>query len=254
MKTWLPEEFQLHNASIKIWKKEKTDFDLIYNKTEYIEKYLQAPQGAIKGDCSPIYLVTYKDTIPNILELIDKPYDIKFIFILRNPIEACISYFKMFVRLWWEKRTFEEAIEWELKGDMPNGCPYLSIFLYFDAIKAYKDTFWKNVKVFYFEEINNESFLDEICEFLDIYKHSNVFPHENKGIDYVRNEKLNLLLKDKKVPEKLKEYLESKNLKKIDFQLSKETKHLLDDFYAHDITQLYGLLWNKNILNWKNKI
>lgn len=250
--SWMPKEYQ-KNSKIQTSQQENSwnDIHFIYQKEEYFSKYTSAEISQKKWDCSPIYLTNYKVVIPAIFELIDNPLEIKFVFILRNPLDAAISLYRMYFALWWEKRTFEEAIRWELELDLPDGFPYLSTYLHSDWLNAYLTAFGDNVRYYLFDDLNTDFFLDSVCDFLQIKKHSIFFCHENKITDYAINYRLQNLLKHTNVHPELKAFLEKKNSRNvIQVELDVDLRVRLLDFFNEDIKKLHAICEDERILTW----
>ena len=116
---------------------------------------------------------------------------------------------------------------------------------------AYITTFANNVKCYLFDDLNTDSFLDSVCDFLQIKKHSSVFCHENKITDYVINYKLQDLLKHTNIHPELKAFLQKKNSRNvIQVDLNPDLRVRLQEFFDKDIKKLHTICGDERILTW----
>jgi hypothetical protein len=153
----------------KFFLKERKDLnkDAFFNMFSSSDSYLY-------GEIDPEYMY-YQDTPQKIKETLGK--DVKFIFMLRNPVDRAYSHYWMSYRRGFELLSFEEAIKAEperLKNKEKHAIwhySYLDRGLYFNQINNYLNVFNLNQMHFVvFEDfINNiQEELNNIYEFLDI--------------------------------------------------------------------------------------
>ncbi len=141
----------------------------------YEEKYFSEWKGEkAVGEITPAYM--YFDKVPKrIKENLGK--DIKFIFLLRNPVDRAYSQYWMSVRLCFENKSFKEAIlleEKRLKDLGPEKgrrFAYIKGGFYDEQIKNFLKFFQKEQMLFItFEEFTKDMklSLEKICEFLGV--------------------------------------------------------------------------------------
>jgi len=139
-------------------------FDREYNKgfAYYYSLYKYAKQDQLTVDVTPDYLGLSNITAYRIKEFQNQTATpIKFIFILRDPIERLVSAYKMKIR------------QGELNGiqDINHSSSLLHYGLYYQNLKKFLELFPnENIKIFLFEEIftNKNNFWTELKNFLNI--------------------------------------------------------------------------------------
>lgn len=229
----------------------------IYESEAYAQHYSPAWQEKKRWDCSPIYLSMHKVCIPAIFDVVNNPSKVKFVFILRNPIDSCKSFFTMFSIGWLEKRNFSECIDEELQNSKSHWFPYLSTYRYYEPLKQYLQKFGdENLKIVLFDDLinNNMKVLDEIYRFIWIKPLWFPMNHENntKTDFFFLNQRLQDLVEKKWVPDKLRVLIESKNkydIKGINNRID-ISDTVLKEFFRNDIKNLYKIFPDKRILSW----
>lgn len=140
----------------------------------YEKEFFSEVKGEkVIGDITPIYM--YLDYIPQrIYNALGE--NIKFIFMLRNPIDRAYSHYWMSYRRGYEKESFEKAIELEKDririGNFEKiNFSYVERGFYSNQIKRYIKYFpKKNMKFIIFEDFikNIPQIMKEIFSFLEI--------------------------------------------------------------------------------------
>ena len=159
--------------------KELRFFTLNYKKglKGFLDNYKKASPEAIKTDISPVYLID--------LNAAEKIYsilgdDVKFVFMLRHPIDRLVSQYNMEKNLYHEDLSIEKAI-FRTKTEMENvsqrkfghryGFNYIGESKYSEAVLRYLKFFKiSNIRIIVFEEFINstEKHMKELCCFLGI--------------------------------------------------------------------------------------
>ena len=151
---------------------------LVNNWENYISFFNSINKNNVKlGDCSVTYMYSkgYKKVIRNIKKYYSKDdwKKLKFIAILRNPIERAFSQYvtrlynkenKPFLIACFEWRKREKE-GWSIAYD------YLGFSFYYEPLKGYVDTFGKeNVRVYLYEDLKERPrwLLQDIFEFLEV--------------------------------------------------------------------------------------
>lgn len=127
------------------------------------------------GDISPQYLYYHNVTINNIKKYHPGYKKLKFIVIIRQPLERIVSQYVMNIEKGLEFLSFDRAIEKEKERLLdPKIIPalhYLNVSLYYKQLKAYIEEFGlENVKIYLFEEFKGRLLwvLQDIFSFLEI--------------------------------------------------------------------------------------
>ena len=126
----------------------------ITNLRDYVSLYEKAQNNQILGDATPEYLLFAKETIKNIsLIYRQKKKHLKFICILRNPVDRAWSHYNHMIRDNYENQSFENAInnkiiKFRLKNGWHPAYDYLSYGLYYRNLTLYINAFGKkNIKI-----------------------------------------------------------------------------------------------------------
>ena len=83
--------------------------------------FAKSASSTIRIDSTPDYLLRGEKVIPRILNHFDEPQNLKFIAILRNPIERAYSHYWMAVRRGTESLSFLDAIRREVQRKVGGG-------------------------------------------------------------------------------------------------------------------------------------
>ncbi|SHJ50387.1 sulfotransferase family protein [Paramaledivibacter caminithermalis] len=146
-----------------------------YKGLDFYEKkfFNKVKEEKIVGDITPIYM--YLEYIPKrIYQCLGK--NIKFVFMLRNPIDRAYSNYWMWYRNGYETKTFEDAIKSEKSRINKSRFnkryySYIDRGFYAKQIKRYLKFFnKKNMKFVIFEEFvdNLYNVTNEIYDFLEV--------------------------------------------------------------------------------------
>ncbi|WP_346857508.1 sulfotransferase [uncultured Draconibacterium sp.] len=257
-------------------RKEAHFFDLSDNYSNGIEWYYKRffnnySQEKMVGSCTPEYLF-----FPNTPHRIKKDLgsEVKFIVILRNPIERAISHFNMSKSRGYETYDFPEAINFENirinKNEFSlNHFSYINRGLYSIQLKRYFSIFdIKNFLILNFEEDfikNREETIQQILSFLQVkklnlkinIKSNESFHYKNKIAQNLRYNKPKFLKKIFQfIPENMR-FVFNKKVHQLfsepnynKFNLSKTEKQILQQrYFYNDIKELESLT-NKDFSNW----
>ena len=248
--------------------------DKTYKKgiNHYFSYYFpKIAEGKIIGEIDPDYLVC--ERCP---ERIRDNFgtDLKFVIILRNPIDRAYSSYLMAKSRDYEKLSFVEALEKE--SERSNTAfeklhfSYLRRSLYSSQIQSYFDLFPKaNFHIIKFEDFtqNIEKSIAEIISFLNLeafsfeYKKASNIATEPKS-KWLRNfiykplwlkKAGHVLIPSRAIRGKIMHNLNQANLKPLSEKesLSNELrKELYTKYFKDDIDKLENLI-NKDLSNWK---
>jgi hypothetical protein len=235
------------------------------------EYFFNIKNEKIVGDLTPNYIY-YDYVAKRICYCLGK--EVKFIFMLRNPIDRAYSNYWMSYKRGYEKETFERAIELEKArikmGDFEkDNFSYVERGFYSKQIKNYLYYFPKeNMKFIIFEDFikNIPGIMEQIFLFLKV--------DPNISIDY--NTKSNpakisrsiilrdlikkppklvrktvkFLMPNRKMRQKSIKTIESINYRKFEKpELKLATKYELLDIYKKDIKELESLI-DKKLTSW----
>jgi hypothetical protein len=142
---------------------------VVHDVARYSELFADSRDGQQLGEASPSYLYTHETAIRNIRRLYgEKVAALRFIIILRNPVDRAWSQYWTFGRILKETLPFDEAVREEiirrrLKGKWNIFYDYLGFGRYHDQVKAYLDAFGpERVIVFLFEDLRKSP--RAVCE------------------------------------------------------------------------------------------
>ena len=248
-------QHRLHNG---VW-----DFEGYQSLFSYVKN-----ERAI-GEASALYLYYYEHAIKKIQYYLDQ--EVKIIIILRNPTDRAYSAFQHVSRGLKENHSFEHSLaiergRLEREENLTPMVMYKQMGLYYNMVKAYKDSF-KNVHIVFYEDFrdNIEIEMDKIYNFLQISKNSkvNLNLKYNVGGKRWKSETIkHLFMKDNLIRSILKWVIPKKFKKRIREKLVKistnkvlpikaETRKMLNDYFKEDVKQLSELL-NKDLQHWIN--
>ena len=167
-------------------------FKYVKELDEYISLFEDSHGNKILGEASTWYSIPYtvKRAIANIKEIYGKQAaNLKFIFIIRNPVERIFSAYLMYCEMGLENLPFEEAIseqicERRIKEGYRLELNYINNMLISDVIKIYfKEFDRENIRIFLYEDLKERPLwlLKNIFRFLDV---DETFIPPNLGISY----------------------------------------------------------------------
>lgn len=142
----------------------------VSQEVDYINLYSNSSQKKILIDASTGYLYSEKAAA----EIKSYNENAKIIIVLRNPISRTFSHYKMALKYGFESKSLIEAVKSDQnKKEKGIGQSelYIEMSLYYNSLKRYLDVFNESqIKFMFFENLitNEENFMSEICEFLDI--------------------------------------------------------------------------------------
>jgi len=238
----------------------------------YEKVFFSEVKGAkIIGDITPIYM--YLDRVPQrIYDALGK--NIKFIFMLRNPVDRAYSHYWMSYRRGYEKESFEKAIELEKDririGNFEKiNFSYIERGFYSKQIKNFLYYFpKKNMKFILFEDLirDTSNIMKQIFSFLEV--DSNISINYNiksnpakmpKSImlrDFIQKpstlvkKTTKLLIPNKKLRQKAIQAIENINYRKFEKpELKLETKYKLLKIYEEDIKEFENVI-DKDLSLW----
>jgi len=238
------------------------DYDRNYNKglNWYFKKYFNNVKNehAI-GEITPSY--SYFSHVPERIYN-DLGSDVKFIFILRQPIDRAISHYSMMTSRKEEEFTFLEAIEYEEQRlnsnqiDSKKNYSYLNRGFYSKQLTNYYKFFDKdNILLLSFEKEIKENLKETIIKiesFLGVkhISYSNLHIASNASDSQFKYKNLFKIKSNLKnifpfLPQKIKSKINSIFFKKLPFKKfkieEKENQRLLKKYYTQDINKLNEL-------------
>ena len=162
----------------------------------------------------------------------------------------------MYVKLGWEKRSFNEAINSELKsgykfGSYKNPRSYLDRGLYYGQISNLNRLFREEEKrIFVFENIIKDFnlFIENVRHFLEISDFEYRFAHRNKARKTLINPRVIDFLRPtfKNWPNSIKRPLKSVFMPTIkSAKIDEDSIQILKEFYQQDINYLSNLIGDK---------
>src|SRR5262249_42341401 len=122
-----------------MWQSAITELDA------YSDLFEEAPRGSLLGEATPEYLLLAERTVSNIKRLYaDRAGQIKFVAILRNPVDRIWSHYWMMMRDGYENLTFAEAtsegtISSRLAAGWNPAYDYIGYGMYGRQLKLYLD-------------------------------------------------------------------------------------------------------------------
>jgi hypothetical protein len=228
----------------------------------YKQFFIHSEDNQIRGDITPAYL--FFDYVPaRIKNTLGS--DIKFLAMLRNPVDRAYSHYWMSYRRGYEKYPFERAIIMEharMRKDhfKKNHLSYLSRGFYSEQVKRYLSIFpFDNVKVIIFEEFitNMKPHMKDILAFLGCDELGFTFTIRRDRVhegdlsigQYLKAVKIGGDFVPKRDHINLKKFIKNKSLPYP--LLKKATRLFLLELYKDDIHELEILL-NKDLSIWFN--
>jgi len=219
------------------------------------------------GEICPTYLPFYEYAIPNIKRYLGR--NIKIVIILRNPIDRAFSHYLLNVRDLDEVESFEAALK--LEDDRMRKGYWHSFYLtklgmYYKQVKAYLDTFYA-VKIFLFEDLQDDKLFDPLSLFLDIDKIPTVSKKKFNMAGRPRNRLLqNILVNEKAVKRAAKyilgPFLSEQNKKALIYRIQKlnlkrevmhdNTRKALTNIFRDDIDKLSNII-DRDVSHWLNE-
>ncbi len=156
-----------------------------WNIEDYIALFENAGADQAIGEASPTYIYLHEKTIKNIKSIYgDQSNQLKFISILRNPIERAWSLYSLCQQggLWCDRDFLTVARQYEDPKRNYDYYNFLTSGKYYEQVKIYQETF-PLVKIFLFEELrsNSDHVVRECLDFLSI---SDTTIPENVGTVY----------------------------------------------------------------------
>jgi len=143
----------------------KINEEKLYNK--FLKHFKNKKEGDILADFTPEYLPKF-ETIKKIHKTFKN--NVKFIIILRNPVNRAYSHFLMKYTKGKERRSFQECIESEI-NDSTSYLTYLGRGKYYNQLKNLEKYYNKeSFHIMIFEKLINEpeKYIDEILKFMQI--------------------------------------------------------------------------------------
>ena len=244
------------------------ELKLVTRYEDYLNLFKGSEHFKIRGDFSTPYLYFYEETIKNIKKYYQDTSNLKFLIILRNPIDRAYSQYYHYVRDALEDLSFEDAIKEEknrMKKNYHFDYFYIDRGFYYKQVKAYLDSF-ENVKVLLFEDLKKDPYktLKDIFEYLELdtkYLDNIDF---SKKFNVSGKPKIKLLSKiilaknpiaklvkssiPKETREKMKNFIYKVNLEKKE-TMKKETREYLKNVYREDIEKLSELI-GRDLSHW----
>lgn len=240
----------------------------IYKLDDYINLYKTVSATKKICDSSVAYLTHYKHTIENIKSLYgNRSNDIKFVIILRQPIERAFSHYLMFVKNQLEDLPFEEAIKPEnvaLRIHEQSGYDYLGNSMYYERVKAFVENF-PQVKIYLTEDLKKSNLLEDFLDYLELEKGHKIntqvklnpsgIPKNGSMIKALHGRNKVKQAMKRLLPDKLQYYLIAsksalmeRSIERV--ELDKDLKvQLTQKHFLQDIEQLQNLL-QRDLSHW----
>jgi hypothetical protein len=286
---YLPEQKELNFLAFRNISSMNNFSDSI-TKDELYFKLFKEKEKYISGDISPVNFHFYKNTVSTIKDIYqEKEKDLKYIVILRNPIDRLWSSYHMFANIW-DHLPFEEAIKKETINErLKNGrlhdiggggkayfLNYIENTLLYDNLEYFLKHLNKdNFRFYLFEDLFNkrvETFKN-ISDLLDIddawvddIKDLNIKTGSTTNIKFapiynffVKTNKFKDILKQtsfyKNNSDKIKQIKQSIYSHKIfhgkrELLTQEMRKELYFKYYKEDIEKLEKLI-DKDLSHWK---
>jgi len=226
----------------------------------------------VAGEISPQYMYN-AEAAERIYQVLGP--DVKFVFLLRNPVKRAYSDYRMHKRIGLDDKPFEAYIE----GDIPpwrEDLDFIYKGLYAQQIQRFLKYYPRtNMKFVIFEEFirNQEYYLKEIFDFLGIDRdveinydlHENpdfVFKHERlrraelRIASFIQKYFIRKIYKDKDT--RIEKYsilwhslvVSNERSDKMTPKLSGRTMEILHNFYQEDISELEAII-GQNLDIWR---
>lgn len=203
--------------------------------------------------------------------------DLKLIVVLRNPVHRARSAHSYFTKLGLETESFSEALEREIRGDVPaselHAKAYLGHGLYSKQLKRYFKCFAKeNILILVYEDLftNKEESCAKIFEFLGVESNFqpdfNVvnetgqvkYPFLNRIVFGDGLIKSSLAAISKSIPQKwrilfgnrLREWNTRKGVSPIRSEIDLKQKAFIKNYFLNDAQELDIMLGTKLVQKW----
>jgi len=239
----------------------------VWTIEEYQSLFEDVKDEKVIGESTVLYLFYYKHAINNIKHYLGE--DVKIIIILRNPADRAYSAFQHVSRGFKENNSFEESLEietgrMESEENLTPMVMYKEMGMYYQMVKAYKESF-KNVHIIFYEDFrdNIESEMNKTYNFLEISSDFEIdfIKRHNVGGKRWKDKKMkHLFMKDNPIKSILKSVLPKKfkkgmrnNLVNVSTNkvvpMREKTRKGLNDYFKQDVEKLSELL-NKDLQHW----
>jgi len=239
----------------------------VWTIEEYQSLFEDVKDEKVIGESTVLYLFYYKHAIKNIKHYLGE--DVKIIIILRNPADRAYSAFQHVSRGFKENNSFEESLEietgrMESEENLTPMVMYKEMGMYYQMVKAYKESF-KNVHIIFYEDFrdNIESEMNKTYNFLEISSDFEIdfIKRHNVGGKRWKDKKMkHLFMKDNPIKSILKSVLPKKFKKEMRNNLvnvstnkvvpmREKTRKGLNDYFKQDLEKLSELL-NKDLQHW----
>jgi len=239
----------------------------VWTIEEYQSLFEDVKDEKVIGESTVLYLFYYKHAIKNIKHYLGE--DVKIIIILRNPADRAYSAFQHVSRGFKENNSFEESLEietgrMESEENLTPMVMYKEMGMYYQMVKAYKESF-KNVHIIFYEDFrdNIESEMNKTYNFLEISSDFEIdfIKRHNVGGKRWKDKKMkHLFMKDNPIKSILKSVLPKKFKKEMRNNLvnvstnkvvpmREKTRKGLNDYFKQDVEKLSELL-NKDLQHW----
>ena len=239
---------------------------------DYVEYYSKASSNQILGDASPSYLYTHDTSIRSMKRIYENDEAwrrLRFIILLRNPVERAWSQYWMFKRKSQEPLEFEDAIrpeviEERIRSNWNFFYDYIGFGRYNNQVKAYLDSFGaENVKVILFDELKGRTL--GVCR--DVFRFLGVGESVQPHIEQVYNMSgkpkselfARLLLSRNILKRMLSRIISRERRNKIlrffgrhfleRVEMSAQTRRKLIEIYSDDVVRLQDLI-QKDLSAW----
>lgn len=166
-----------HSKHVYMPKRKELRFfldDELYNSltySGYLQRYFsEAGDQIALGEATPAYLRHPHKVAPRILNDISHGADMKFIVILRDPVERTISHYLHATRSATEARDFEAAIfTAKQEREVDPRSPYIRHSLYFDDCRSWLSYFGPgNFLFLQTESLSDPGTYSRVLRFLDV--------------------------------------------------------------------------------------
>ncbi|TXE15597.1 sulfotransferase domain-containing protein [Psychroserpens burtonensis] len=261
----------------------KDDFDtsIDFYNNKYSEILKEKPNAKYRGDASTSYML-FPKFIERVKAHLDE--DVKFIFILRNPVDRLYSHYWYLKGLGMESLELKDAIlnDIDIEPDNSKRQPsgrfksYFQYGLYGKWLSRFYDNFdSKNIKVVFFEDLksNQLGVVNECLEFLNLSKFDSINKTKaNKTVILKNPKRYNTITKlmsnsirilkpihffiprhlKTSIKNKIKNFAINKSKTNTDYpKLSNEERQWITELYKKDFILLQSIL-NKNFSVWND--
>lgn len=244
---------------------------VVFQRERYLKLFSGAKPVQMVGEATPEYLYLHNDTVKNIRKLYgERARDLKFIVVLRNPIDRIWSHYWMYIRDGYEGLSFDTAsddktIRARLDVGWHPSYDYVGFGKYADQIAAWRDAFGAEaIKVILFDELKSSAptVCSHLYEFLGVtsgfcpqteiaFNKSGKLRHEWVHEHLFRRESLIKSLARTLIPyeslQEIKHRLLEWNTNRI--SMPPEIRRRLVDLYRPDIERLAAML-EKDLSHW----